>query len=42
MVAVNWVLHEQPLSAEDQLVLAVVDHLLMGTNSAHLRKVVLH
>jgi len=39
MIAVNWVLHDEPLNPEEQLVLAVVDHLLMGTNSAHLRKV---
>lgn len=39
MIAVNWVLHDHLLNPEEQLALAVVDHLLMGTNSAHLRKV---
>lgn len=38
MVQVNWLLNERPFSAKDQLALAVLDHLLMGTAAATLRK----
>ena len=27
----SWLLHEEALSAEDELALGVLDHLLMGT-----------
>ena len=39
MVLVNWLLNDAPLSPKHQLAVAVLDHLLMGTASATLRKV---
>lgn len=30
----NWLLHEEPLSPEDEIALSVLDHLLMGTPPA--------
>ncbi|KAJ1445570.1 Metalloenzyme, LuxS/M16 peptidase-like protein [Pelagophyceae sp. CCMP2097] len=38
MVLLSWLLHEAPLSAEDELALGVLDHLLMGTPQATLYK----
>lgn len=38
MVMVNWLLHDEPLSAFEELTLGVLDHLLMGTPSSVLRK----
>lgn len=38
MVQVNWLLNEEPLSAKEQLAVSVLDSLLMGTQSATLRK----
>merc|ERR1719247_2137392 len=38
MVMLNWLLHEQPLSSEDEIALSVLDHLLMGTPTSTLYK----
>lgn len=38
MVQMNWLLNEAPMSSKDQLALAVVDHLLLGTSAATLQK----
>lgn len=38
MVNVNWLLHDEPLTAQEELTLEVLDHLLMGTTSSILRK----
>ena len=38
MVMMSWLLHEQPLSPEDELALGVLDHLLMGTPTSTLYK----
>lgn len=38
MVLLNWLLHEEALSADDELALAVLDHLLMGTPTSTLYK----
>ncbi len=38
MVQVNWLLNEKPFSAKEELAVSVLDHLLMGTQSATLRK----
>ena len=35
---VNWLLHEEPLSPEDEIALSVLDHLLMGTPTSTLYK----
>ncbi|KAJ8598545.1 hypothetical protein CTAYLR_001353 [Chrysophaeum taylorii] len=37
-ISVNWVLSDEPLSPVDELGLAVLDHLLMGTSTSLLRK----
>ena len=34
----SWLLHEAPLSAEEELALSVLDHLLMGTSASALYK----
>ena len=36
---VNWLLNEKHLEAKDSLALSVLDHLLMGTPSSSLRKI---
>jgi presequence protease len=41
MFTVNWLLNDTPLTAVDQLVLAVLDHLMLGTTSSILRKTLL-
>ena len=38
MVSVNWLLTETPPSPKDELGLAVLDHLLLGTSTSRLRK----
>jgi presequence protease len=38
MVAVNWLVNDAPLSVKDQLKLAVLDHILMGSSAAFLYK----
>jgi len=38
MVQVNWLLNEEAMGAKEQLTLAVLDYLLMGTSSSDLRK----
>lgn len=38
MIMVNWLLNDKPLSSFDELALGILDHLLMGTTSAVLRK----
>lgn len=38
MVQVNWLLNDEPMSPTDELTLNILDHLLMGTTSAVLRK----
>ena len=38
MVMLSWLLHEEELSAEDELALSVLDHLLMGTPTSTLYK----
>ena len=38
MVSVNWLLTETPPSPRDELGLAVLDHLLLGTSTSRLRK----
>jgi len=38
MVQMNWLLNESPMDPVDQLTLAVVDHLLLGTSAATLQK----
>lgn len=38
MVMVNWLLNDRPMTATEELTLGVLDHLLMGTTSAVLRK----
>ena len=38
MVMVNWLTHEEPLAAVDELALGVLDHLLMGSTTADLYK----
>ena len=38
MVSVNWLLASEPLSPKDELGLGVLDHLLLGTSTARLRK----
>jgi Zn-dependent M16 (insulinase) family peptidase len=38
MLTVNWVLNHAPLSPRDNLALAILDHLLLGTSSAPLKK----
>ncbi|GJP38783.1 hypothetical protein CLOM_g23195 [Closterium sp. NIES-68] len=38
MTAVNWLLSESPLSLEQELTLGFLDHLLLGTPAAPLRK----
>jgi Zn-dependent M16 (insulinase) family peptidase len=38
MLTVNWLLNDKAMSAEEELTLGVLDHLLMGTTSAVLRK----
>jgi len=38
MVMLNWLMHEEPLSADDELALGVLDHLLMGTPTSALYK----
>lgn len=41
MVAVNWVLADEPLKLEDELALEFLDHLLLGTPGAPLRRALL-
>eukprot|EP00566_Odontella_aurita_P036387 CAMPEP_0113595386 /NCGR_PEP_ID=MMETSP0015_2-20120614/39674_1 /TAXON_ID=2838 /ORGANISM="Odontella" /LENGTH=1132 /DNA_ID=CAMNT_0000502629 /DNA_START=33 /DNA_END=3431 /DNA_ORIENTATION=- /assembly_acc=CAM_ASM_000160 len=41
MVQVNWLLNDEPMSPADELTLNILDHLLMGTTSAILRKTVM-
>ena len=38
MVSINWLLTETPPSPKDELGLAVLDHLLLGTSTSRLRK----
>jgi len=38
MINVNWLLNDEPLSSYEELTLAILDHLLMGTSSSILRK----
>jgi len=38
MISVNWLLTDEPVSPKDELGLAVLDHLLMGTSTSTLRK----
>ena len=38
LLQVNWLLNDQPLPVEEELALAVLDHLLLGTSSAPLHK----
>eukprot|EP00535_Pseudo-nitzschia_heimii_P000451 CAMPEP_0197174118 /NCGR_PEP_ID=MMETSP1423-20130617/780_1 /TAXON_ID=476441 /ORGANISM="Pseudo-nitzschia heimii, Strain UNC1101" /LENGTH=1038 /DNA_ID=CAMNT_0042623015 /DNA_START=245 /DNA_END=3361 /DNA_ORIENTATION=+ len=38
MININWLLHDERLSSLDELTLGILDHLLMGTSSAILRK----
>jgi hypothetical protein len=38
MITVNWLLNDQPVSMKDSLALGILDHLLLGTSSAVLRK----
>jgi Zn-dependent M16 (insulinase) family peptidase len=38
MVMLSWLLHEEPLSDEDEIALSVLDHLLMGTPTSSLYK----
>jgi len=38
MLTVNWVLNHAPVRPEDEMALAVMDHLLLGTPSSALRK----
>ena len=38
MVLLNWLLHEAPLSSDDEIALSVLDHLLMGTPTSTLYK----
>jgi hypothetical protein len=41
MFTINWLLNDSPFTPTQQLTLGVLDHLLMGTNSAILRKTLL-
>jgi len=41
MVMLNWLMHEKPLSEEDEIALSVLDHLLMGTPTSALYKPVI-
>lgn len=41
MISVNWLLNDKPLSNLEELTLGILDHLLMGTTSSKLRKVLL-
>jgi len=38
MVMLNWLMHEAPLSEEDEIAMSVLDHLLMGTPTSALYK----
>jgi Zn-dependent M16 (insulinase) family peptidase len=38
MLTLNWLLHDRPLSATQELTLNILDHLLLGTSSSILRK----
>jgi len=38
MVSLNWLVNEAPLSSTEMLAMAVIDHLLMGTQTADLYK----
>jgi Zn-dependent M16 (insulinase) family peptidase len=38
-VTVNWRLNDKPMSNKDMLALAILDHLLMGTQASSLRKI---
>ena len=31
MVMLNWLVHQEPLEQDEELALAILDHLLMGT-----------
>lgn len=41
MVSLNWLLSEEPLDMETELTLGFLDHLLLGTPAAPLRKILL-
>ena len=38
MVLLNWLMHEEPMSDQDEIALSVLDHLLMGTPTSALYK----
>jgi presequence protease len=38
MLTVNWLINDKPMTAFEELAMGVMDHLLMGTTSAILRK----
>ena len=38
MVTVNWLLNEEPMDAEEQLAVGVMDSLMLGRSSSPLRK----
>jgi len=41
MVCVNWLLSDEPLDLETELALGFLDHLLLGTPAAPLRRILL-
>ncbi len=38
MVMLNWLVHQEPLEQDEELALAILDHLLMGTPTSVLYK----
>lgn len=41
MLTVNWLLNDRPLSTKETLLLGILDHLLLGTSSSSLRRILI-